>query len=98
MTTALLTSYTHDQSAASSTWTINHNLGSVPVVEISLIENGQMKKAFPLSLTHPSVNQTVVTWSSPRTGKAFLISGTYSVLCLALLMEKEEQCCRKWKM
>jgi hypothetical protein len=74
MTTSTVRTYTHNQDVASSTWTINHNLGAEPAVDVSLVINGQSQKAFPLSITHPSENSTVITWSIARTGTAFLVS------------------------
>jgi len=72
MTTAVITNYTHNQDVAASTWTINHNLGSKPMVDVLLSINGQLQKVYPLSVTHSSDNTTVITWTAARTGKAIL--------------------------
>jgi hypothetical protein len=74
MTTSIVKSYAHNQNVASSTWTINHNLGAEPAVDVFLVVNGQAQKAFPMSVTHPSENSTVITWSISRTGIAILVS------------------------
>jgi len=59
-------SFTHTQSTPSSTWTINHNLGYRPVVEL-LTTGGER---FDADVTHVSVNQTVVTLNFPLAGSA----------------------------
>lgn len=60
----------HTQSSAASTWVINHNLGSKPLVELFVFDSGSLKKAWPLSLAHNDDNTVTVTWSQPRTGQA----------------------------
>lgn len=69
---AEISTYTHVQSIPSSSWTINHNLGSKPMAETLLEINGTMQKVFPLSVTHSSDNTTVITWSVPRVGRVLL--------------------------
>jgi hypothetical protein len=60
--------YTHTQSAVSSTWTINHNLGYRPSVEILDTGNQEIEG----SVSHPTVNQTVVTLTPATAGTARL--------------------------
>lgn len=60
--------YTHIQSIASTTWTINHNLGYRPSVEI--LDSGSQEIEGDVS--HPTVNQTVVTLSPATAGTARL--------------------------
>jgi hypothetical protein len=63
------TAYVHTQSVASATWTINHNLGYVPSVEV--FDAGSQE--VDADVTHPSVNQTVILFTVPITGFARLI-------------------------
>ena len=61
-------SYLHTQSTPSTTWTINHNLGFRPSVE--LLDTGSQK--IDGEVAHPSVNQTVVTLNPATAGLARL--------------------------
>lgn len=60
--------YRHVQSSASSVWTINHNLGKRPSVEITDSAGTQMMA--PVKWT--SDNQIVITFSAPTSGVAYL--------------------------
>lgn len=61
-------SYTHTQSSAASTWTINHNLGYIPSTE--LFNSGSVEVEGEVS--HPSNNQTIVSFATPVSGFARL--------------------------
>jgi hypothetical protein len=61
--------YIHEQSSASTTWIINHNLGFKPSVE--LLDSGSQE--IDGEVSHPSVNQTVVTLNPASAGLARLI-------------------------
>lgn len=58
--------YTHTQSAASATWTINHNLGRKPAV--TLLTTGGVE--FEGQVTHTSDNQAVVSLAAAIAGTA----------------------------
>lgn len=58
--------FVHTQSSASATWTINHNLGSFPSVELMTLGGVEMDGA----IQHTSPNQTVITFNTPQTGIA----------------------------
>lgn len=60
--------YMHTQSTPASTWTINHNLGFRPSVE--LLDSGSQE--IDGEVAHPSINQTVVTLSPATAGIARL--------------------------
>lgn len=60
--------YVFTQSVAASTWTINHNLGFVPSVEV--FDSGSQE--VDADVTHPTVNQTVILFSVPLSGFARL--------------------------
>ena len=58
--------YTHTQSAASDSWTVNHNLGFRPQVEV-LSPGGVRVEA---GVQHMSDNQTVISFNTAQTGQA----------------------------
>lgn len=60
--------YVHTQATPSTTWTINHNLGYRPAVE--LLDTGSQE--IDAEIAHPSVNQTVVTLNPATAGLARL--------------------------
>lgn len=65
--------YNHTQSSPATTWTINHNLGCKPVVEVMVdIGGGAREKIYPQKVLHVSDNQTQLTFSVQRTGAARL--------------------------
>lgn len=61
-------SYLHTQSSPSSVWTINHNLGIRPSVELFTVGGAE----FDADVQHTSINQTVVTLVAPLSGSARL--------------------------
>jgi hypothetical protein len=63
------TFYVHTQASAATTWTINHNLGYRPTVE--LLDSGSQE--IDGDIAHPTVNQTIVTLNPATAGLARLI-------------------------
>jgi hypothetical protein len=61
--------YVHTQASPATTWTINHNLGYRPTVE--LLDSGSQE--IDGAISHPTVNQTVVTLNPATAGLARLI-------------------------
>ena len=57
--------YLHSQSVASSTWTVTHNLGKYPAVQLE-VDNGNGYA----DITHNSTNQLTINFSADYTGKA----------------------------
>lgn len=68
-----MTTYIHEQQVASSTWTVNHDLGCKPVVEVLVDVDGVRQKIFPLKVKHTSDTVMQITFVSPRTGVARLV-------------------------
>lgn len=60
--------YTHTQSAASDTWTVNHNLGRDTDVELTTLGGVRMLA----DVQHTSQNQVIVYFASPATGIAYV--------------------------
>lgn len=66
--TGSLSQYVHTQNSASTTWTINHNLGRrVQVILTDLAGN-----EVDAYIANPTLNQTVVTYTVARTGYAVI--------------------------
>jgi hypothetical protein len=61
--------YTHTQAVASSTWTINHNLGFNPTAVVLDSAGTNCEGSF----SYPTVNQMVITFNSAFTGVAYII-------------------------
>jgi hypothetical protein len=61
-------SYVHTQASPATTWTINHNLGFRPSVE--LLDSGSQE--IDGDISHPSVNQTLITLNPATAGLARL--------------------------
>lgn len=68
--------YQHDQTSASDTWTITHNLGVKPIFDVTTYVGGVLVKTMPLSCTHLSDNALEVKFSSAKTGKVRLAGGS----------------------
>ena len=66
--------FSHTQFTASSTWTITHNLGEQPSVDVNAFNGSTLLKAFPLAIIHINENVSSVIWNTPRTGYATLIA------------------------
>lgn len=66
-----VTSYTHTQSTASTTWNINHNCNTLaPVIDVFVTVGAQLTKILPLNVVVTDKNNVVVTFSSARSGSA----------------------------
>jgi len=63
------TAFEYIQSTPAAVWTINHNLGFKPAVE--LLDAGSQE--IDGEVSHPSINQTVVTLNPASAGLARLI-------------------------
>ena len=61
--------YTHTQAVSSAIWTINHNLGFNPVAVV-LDSGGTQCEG---SITYPTVNQMVITFTGAFTGVAYIV-------------------------
>lgn len=60
--------YVHTQALASSTWTVDHNLGKYPSVSVVDSANDEVEGG----IKHVSINQLILTFSAPFTGRAFI--------------------------
>lgn len=61
-------SYTHNQSAASNTWSIAHNLNYFPTVQIFDSGSNLVEGA----VSHTDANNITITFSAAISGKAYL--------------------------
>jgi len=60
------TGYTHTQSSASTTWTVNHNLGVRPLVSVTDTGGSQVE----CDVVHTSLNQVVLYFNAALAGVA----------------------------
>lgn len=60
-------SYLHTQASPASTWTVNHNLGTRPAVEVRDTGGNEILAG----VTHASANQVLISFVSAKTGTAF---------------------------
>lgn len=68
-----LTMYTHTQSEAADEWTINHGLNTVGVQTQVFDATGRV--LIPDDIFVSTSNQVVVSWNTPITGRAVILSG-----------------------
>jgi len=61
--------YTHTQSVASATWTINHNLGFNPVAVVLDSGGTQCEGA----ISYPTINRMVIVFTGAFTGIAYIV-------------------------
>lgn len=59
--------FVHTQAVAAAVWTVDHRFGIEPAV--NLLVTGDVVEA---DITHPTTEQTVITFSSPQSGAAHL--------------------------
>jgi hypothetical protein len=66
--------YNHIQSTSSSSWTIAHNLGTnAGVIDVYVVNSGNLEKIFPLSVQHTDINTITVTFTTGFTGNARVV-------------------------
>lgn len=63
-------SFTHTQSNSSATWTVNHNLGEYPNVEVRA-NNGRV--VFPDAIQHVNANTLLIKFTSPQVGSVKVV-------------------------
>lgn len=59
-------SYVHTQASASATWTINHNLGFRPAIDLYTVGGAE----FIAEILHTSLNQAIVYLATSLAGTA----------------------------
>lgn len=57
-------SYNHTQSSASTTWTVNHNLGRLPIVSLRSVGGVEIEG----DVVHISTNQVQITFNVSTAG------------------------------
>lgn len=67
------TFHRHTQTAESALWTITHNLGRYPVVDVFVSIDGQLRRIMPSEVTFIDNNMCTVAFSSPRSGFATVV-------------------------
>jgi hypothetical protein len=61
--------FTFNQGSASTTWTIDHNLGYHPIVRVFI----GLNEVQPSSIVHDTANRVTVTFTTPQVGYARLL-------------------------
>jgi hypothetical protein len=66
--------YQFDQTTPSTTWNIVHNLNlQAPIVDCWVLDMGVMTKIIPYSVQRVDENTVLVTFTSPRSGRALVL-------------------------
>jgi hypothetical protein len=68
------------QSTPASTWTVTHNFGSKPIVDVFAVVGGTKQKIYPQSIVHTSDNVLTITFSTNMTGGARLVGEAPDIL------------------
>jgi hypothetical protein len=69
----MITSYTHSQTVAASTWTVVHNAAAKVVSDVWIDNNGAREKVLPESIVHLDDNTLQVNFSAVQTGAVRVI-------------------------
>jgi len=67
-----MSTYTHTQSIADTTWTINHQMGTRPIVSTQVTIDGAVQVILPREVEYPDLNNVIIRFTSARTGTARL--------------------------
>jgi len=59
--------YVHTQAAVAAVWTVDHHFGVEP--DVTIVVSGADAET---QITHPTPEQTVITFNPPRSGTAYL--------------------------
>ena len=77
-----ITTYVHQQTTASSTWTINHNFNTNKVLVQISDENG--KVVIPDDVDLSAVDTATVTFATTVSGVAIVMLGTFDRCCASM--------------
>lgn len=69
----IATSFTHEQTVPSTTWTLVHNIGGYPIVDAYTMKDGELLKIVPAAVTYVDENTCTLTFSVARTGFATVV-------------------------
>lgn len=72
----MLRSFNHNQTSASTTWTINHNFGVPVIVDVNIgATGGPMTKVYPKTMSQTNgYNSVVLTFTAPQTGTSRIVA------------------------
>lgn len=65
--------HTHTQETPAQVWTINHGLGTYPVVDAYVEHGGVVQKILPSSVVYVDGNVCTVSFAVPRAGFATVV-------------------------
>jgi hypothetical protein len=69
MTYRVATQFTHTQDVADTTWTVVHNIGGYPIMDVYINLNSELVKVLP-TITFVDVNTATVTFTNAQSGFA----------------------------
>jgi hypothetical protein len=70
---ATVHAYQYIQDAPSDVWSINHNLGVYPVVDVVVNYQGSVTKIIPQDIVVIDVNNIEIRFTTPYSGQARLV-------------------------
>lgn len=65
--------YEFTQLTPSSVWSIQHNLGIYPIVDVIINNNGVWTKILPLNIVMIDLNNIEIKFSAPSIGQARIV-------------------------
>lgn len=70
-----VTTYNHVQSTAATSWSVKHNLGDYPIIDVYIqAGDGTVQKVLPASVQYVDANTATVTFSTARAGFATVVA------------------------
>jgi len=68
--TRVLTMYKHVQDTPADVWTIHHNSGGYPIVDVYVLVDDVLNKIIPNAVTYVSPSVCTVSFTTPYSGFA----------------------------
>lgn len=69
----IASSYDHQQTAPSMTWTIVHGLGDYPIVDAFTMSDGVLQRILPANVQYIDKDTVVLLFSTSRSGFATVV-------------------------
>jgi len=73
LTTRVPTLVTHEQADPATTWTITHNFGGYPMVDVYVMYEGELNKIIPSGITYVDENTVQVNFTIAYAGYATVV-------------------------
>lgn len=69
----IATNFKFTQETAAALWTIKHNLGVYPILDVYVLTNNGVQKIMPGTITYVDKNTCTVSFSTPYSGFALVV-------------------------